>query len=89
MLKLQPTKGIFLLVTLLGFGVNALAQQSTADQEPAVASGNTQSQQVAATPVTPADHAVIVTAPSTTAPASHKAAECVGPVSFCNIYFGS
>ncbi|TAM07683.1 MAG: hypothetical protein EPN70_02005 [Paraburkholderia sp.] len=89
MLKLQPTKGIFLLVTLLGFGVNAFAQQSTADHEPAVAAGNTQSQQVAATQVAPDDHAAIVTAPSTTAPASRKAAECVGPVSFCNIYFGS
>ncbi|MFC5431390.1 hypothetical protein ACFPTO_21675 [Paraburkholderia denitrificans] len=89
MLKLQPTKGVFLLVTLLGFGASAFAQQSTADQEPAVAAGTTQSQQIAATQATPADHAVVVTAPSTTAPANHKAAECVGPVSFCNIYFGS
>jgi len=89
MFRVQPTKGVFLLVTLAGFGVNAFAQQRTADHEPVVAASQTQSGQIATTQATLGDQAVVATVPATTTSAGRKETECVGPASFCNIYFGS
>ncbi|MCG5071833.1 hypothetical protein [Paraburkholderia tagetis] len=89
MFRVQSTKFILLLVTVFGFGVTAFAQQSTADQEPAVEAGQTQPVQVAATEAVHREHAVIAVTPAPIVPASNKAPKCVGPASFCNIYFGN
>ncbi|WP_433706584.1 hypothetical protein [Paraburkholderia sacchari] len=89
MLRAQSTKLVFLLVTVFGFGVSAFAQRSTDDQTPAVAVSQNQPVQVAATQAANGQRAVIAATPGAADSASSYAQKCVGPVSFCHIYFGN
>jgi hypothetical protein len=61
----------------------AIAHAQTA--APTDANANTNAQQVAQSNVTPSEGRIARHAPA----AAQKDNECVGPVSFCNIFFGS
>lgn len=91
MSKLMRTKIVFALIALSSVIANASAQQSTPSN---VQQESHTAAQLAASSSN-GDHAEAATNatfPSRTTPAGNPASQssdCVGPVSFCDIYFGS